>query len=45
MSRANLKINQETKDMLDDVKQDGETWDDCLQRLVQLERATRIQDN
>lgn len=44
MTRANLKISAETKAELDDVKRDGETWDDCLRRLAQLDRATRRRD-
>lgn len=42
MSRTNLKISQKTKEALDEVKRDGETWDECLMRLVQLDRATRM---
>ena len=44
MTRANLKLSQETKFALDEVKRDGETWDDCLQRLVELHRVAAIQD-
>lgn len=42
MSRANLKIDRETKAALDECKRDGETWDECLQRLVQIDRSTRL---
>ena len=42
MGRQNIKVAEETKDMLDDSKRDNETWDDCLQRLAQLDRATRM---
>lgn len=42
MSRTNLKLSQDTKNALDEVKKDDETWDECLMRLVQLERATRL---
>jgi hypothetical protein len=44
MSRTNLKIDRETKRTLDDVKRQNETWDECLRRLAQLDRATRVQD-
>jgi len=40
-ARANLKIDPATKEQLDECKRDGETWDECLQRLAQLDRATR----
>jgi len=39
MTRVNIKIDRETKTMLDERKRDGETWDECLTRLVQLDRA------
>ena len=42
MSRATLKIHGDTKEVLDECKRSGETWDECLQRLAQLERATRV---
>ncbi len=42
MSRTNLKVSRETKRALDETKREGETWDECLMRLVQLERATQI---
>jgi hypothetical protein len=42
MTRTNLKLSRETKRQLDSVKRDGETWDECLQRLVQLHRATEV---
>lgn len=41
MARQNIKMSEKTKDMLDESKRDNETWDDCLQRLAQLDRATR----
>ncbi len=44
MSRVNLKISKETKRQLDQVKRD-ETWDECLRRLAQLDRATRQSDD
>lgn len=40
--RVNLKVASQTKDVLDIAKRDDETWDDCLQRLAQLDRATRV---
>jgi hypothetical protein len=42
MTRAQIKMDRETKALLDDCKQDGETWDDTLRRLAQLDRATRV---
>lgn len=42
MGRVNIKTSKETKEILDECKRDGETWDDCLRRLAQLDRATRI---
>lgn len=42
MTRTNLKLSRETKRQLDDVKRDGETWDECLKRLVQLEYVSRL---
>lgn len=42
MSRANLKVSPETKSNLDEIKKESETWDECIMRLVQLERATRL---
>lgn len=42
MTRVNLKVGKETKAELDSVKREDETWDECLQRLAQLERATRL---
>jgi Arc/MetJ family transcription regulator len=44
VSRRNIKIDATTKRALDEVKRDAETWDDCLRRLVELDRATRVQD-
>jgi len=43
MGRQNIKVSEKTKTMLDDSKRDNETWDDCLQRLAQLDRATRLE--
>jgi len=39
--RVNLKMGSNTKVELDKCKRDGETWDECLRRLAQLDRATR----
>jgi len=42
MSRANLKCDTETRDRLDELKRDGETWDELLNRLAEYgELATR----
>jgi len=41
-NRVNIKVSQATKDELDSVKDEDETWNQCLQRLVQLDRATRL---
>jgi len=41
-NRTNIKVYGETKVRLDAVKRDGETWDECLTRLVQLDRATQV---
>jgi hypothetical protein len=35
MSRANLKCDTETRDRLEALKRDGETWDDLLTRLAE----------
>jgi len=35
MSRANLKCSTETRDRLDELKRDDETWDDLLTRLAE----------
>lgn len=42
MARTNIKVSRETKRALDDAKREGETWDECLRRLVQLDQATRV---
>jgi len=42
MGRKNIKVSEKTKTMLNDSKRDTETWDDCLQRLAQLDRVTRV---
>ncbi len=34
MDRKTLKINEETKDRLDELKRDGETWDGFLRRAA-----------
>jgi hypothetical protein len=42
MSRANLKCDTETRDRLEALKRDGETWDELLNRLAEYgELATR----
>jgi len=35
MGRANIKCDIETRDRLDELKRDGETWDDLLTRLAE----------
>lgn len=40
--RANIKVSNATKAALDSVKKDSETWDECLTRLVALERASQV---
>jgi len=40
--RVNLKVSEPTKEQLDSVKQGDETWDECMRRLAQLHRATRV---
>lgn len=37
-----IGVNQETKARLAAMKRDGETWDDCLSRL--LDDADRMED-
>lgn len=34
MGRTSIPCSDDTRDQLSAVKQDGETWDDCLSRLV-----------
>lgn len=41
MSRANIKVDAETREIVREVKRD-ETWDECLRRLAQLDKATRV---
>lgn len=45
MGRANLKCDERTRERLRDLKRDGETWDDLLNRLAEygelVERADR----
>jgi hypothetical protein len=35
MARATLKIDENTRDRLHDLKRDDETWDDLLTRLAE----------
>jgi len=35
MSRKNIKCNTETRDRLEALKREDETWDDLLTRLVE----------
>lgn len=34
MSRTNLKLDKDTKDRLDELKRDGETWDGFFRRAA-----------
>jgi predicted CopG family antitoxin len=43
VTRKTLKIHPETYEALEDAKRDDETWDECLSRLAQLDRATRFE--
>lgn len=42
MSRKDIRVSAETKQLAKEVKRDDETWDDCIRRLVQLDKATRV---
>jgi len=44
MSRKDIRVSGETKQLAKESKRSGETWDDWVRRVVQLERATRIDD-
>jgi len=43
MPRTSIKCAADTRDALREVKRDGETWDECLQRLGQLAKATELE--
>jgi predicted CopG family antitoxin len=43
MGRKNIKCDTETYNALNKEKPAGETWDEYLRRLAQLERATRVE--
>mgnify|MGYP005846330477 CR=1 FL=1 len=38
MSRTSIPVDTATKDRLDDLKQDDETWDEFLQRVTTNEQ-------
>jgi len=42
MSRTSIKCAADTRALLREVKRDDETWDECLQRLGQLAKATEL---
>jgi len=42
MPRTSIKCDADTRALLREVKRDGETWDECLQRLGQLAKATEL---
>jgi len=39
--RSNIKVSKPVLRQLQAVKEDSETWDECLSRLAQLDRATQ----
>lgn len=43
MTRVNIKVNEETRGLVKEAKRPDETWDECLRRLAQLDRATRVE--
>jgi len=43
MTRTSIKCTADTRALLREVKRDGETWDECLQRLGQLAKATELE--
>jgi hypothetical protein len=43
MPRTSIKCAAETRALLREVKRDDETWDECLQRLGQLAKATELE--
>ena len=40
-TRTNIKVTSHTKRTLDECKRENETWDECLQRLAQLDLVSR----
>jgi hypothetical protein len=42
MSRKDIRVSAEAKAMAKETKRDGETWDEWVRRVAQLERATRV---
>jgi len=43
MPRTSIKCAAETRAELQQIKREGETWDECLRRLAQLARATELE--
>ncbi|QPV62197.1 hypothetical protein I7X12_15835 [Halosimplex litoreum] len=44
MSRTSIPVNESTKDRLDELKQDGETWDEFLRRVTSQDEPIRKDD-
>jgi hypothetical protein len=42
MARTSIKCSAETRALLAEAKGENETWDECLRRLAQLDKATRV---
>jgi lipase chaperone LimK len=41
MSRTSIPVDSETKDRLDDLKREGETWDEFLTRIASDEEPIK----
>jgi len=44
MTRKDIRVDSDTKRIAKESKRPDETWDDWVRRVVQLERATRIEE-
>ena len=44
MSRTSIPVNESTKDRLDELKQDDETWDEFLRRISSEDEPIRKGD-
>lgn len=44
MSRTSIPVDESTKDRLDELKQDGETWDEFLRRVASDDEPIRQGD-
>lgn len=42
MTRKDIRVSAETKALAKESKRPDETWDDWVRRLVQLDKATRV---